>query len=120
MAKKSTTKKTVAKKAAPKKVATKKVAKKKVAQKAASTPSVSAVAQIDIGFGNSLFIRGEGAGLSWEQGILMDCLDSSAWTWTGKSKKPVLFKVLINDEIWSTGENFEIPAGEAITFTPSF
>jgi hypothetical protein len=39
-------------------------------------------ARFDAGFGNGLFVRGEGAGLSWEKGEPMICLDrnvSAGW-----------------------------------------
>src|SRR5690606_12500637 len=31
------------------------------------------VAKIDVGFGNALYLRGDGPGLSWSKGVPMDC-----------------------------------------------
>ena len=41
---------------------------------------VSITAKIDIGFGNSLFIRGGGAGLSWGKGSPLSCTSGDTWT----------------------------------------
>ncbi len=39
-------------------------------------------ANVDVGFGNTLFIRGEGPGLSWEHGTPMRCAGASTWEWS--------------------------------------
>ena len=74
-----------------------------------------------MGFGNALFIRGEGGGLSWERGAPLQCVGPSMWTWT--SDKPIqslTFKLLINDEVWSQGENWNVRGGERIDVRPVF
>ncbi len=119
----------VKKKAAARKKAVKKqpVAKKKsVARKktaAATKPSASSettiVARIDIGFGNQLFIRGEGGGLSWEKGVLMENEGSDEWS-TPEADQGVVFKFLINDQIWSLGEDLTVAPGGHSVSTPNF
>ncbi len=37
-------------------------------------------AKVDVGFGNSLFVRGEGPGLSWSKGLPMTNVGSELWT----------------------------------------
>ena len=88
----------------------------------ASGPVTIIVAKYDIGLGNSLYIRGEGAGLSWDQGVLMKNNDSDVWVWTTNqiAEGLIAFKFLINDEIWSTGDNMTASAGETTTLTPYF
>ena len=77
--------------------------------------------QIDIGFGNSLTIRGEGPGLSWDQGLPMDNADASLWTISIKNAtKPVTFKVLVNDLTWSAGPDYVVEPGQSITINPTF
>ncbi|MDR1401662.1 MAG: hypothetical protein LBI81_01735 [Puniceicoccales bacterium] len=77
--------------------------------------SASVVANVDIGFGNYLYIRGDGCGLSWDRGIQMDPVAGDSWQWrydydcTGKCFE---FKVLVNDEVWSAGENFVAIGGK--------
>lgn len=129
--KKAVTKKTAAKKeavakkeAAPKKAPAKSAAPKKVAKKAAKSPKAASVttivAQTDIGWGNSMYIRGEGGGLSWDTGTLMDWKDG-VWTYTTtKATGPVEFKFLINDSEWQSGENTVVEAGSASITTPAF
>jgi len=91
---------------------------------AASVPAPvgsTVMAQIDIGFGNLLFVRGEGAGLSWTSGVAMDCAADDQWKITlPPSKDPVVFKLLINDLTWSNGENYQAAPGETVVVTPSF
>ncbi len=85
--------------------------------KAATTLS----AKVDIGFGNMLYIRGEGPGLNWSRGVPMDCVAADEWVWSTKSARSSFScKVLINDEIWSTGDDFVVPPGERLVCYPSF
>ncbi len=78
-------------------------------------------AQIDIGFGNALYLRGEGAGLSWDQGLLMKCVSDDVWQITvGESAHPIVFKFLVNDLSWSTGEDYSVAPGSSVTLVPSF
>jgi len=82
---------------------------------------VTITAKIDIGFGNILFVRGDGAGLSWEKGKPLGCTAGDTWTlvlpWV---EKPFAFKLLVNDETWSADPNFGAAPGETVTVTPVF
>lgn len=88
----------------------------------APTRVVTAItALIDVGYGNTLFIRGEGSGLSWEKGIPLDAVADDKWSITlGESSRPVIFKFLINDVSWSIGEDYTVAPGTSITLTPVF
>ena len=143
MAKKSTTKKApAAKKVAVKKVAVKKTATKKApaktavkkapARKAAkkAAPKKSAkksssrkaatrvVARVDVGFGNAVFIRGEGAGLSWTKGVELECV--SPVEWAVELKGGATYKLLLNDELWAEGENGSVASGATDVTSPEF
>lgn len=85
-------------------------------------PVVTTVtAQIDIGFGNALFLRGEGAGLSWDKGMLMTCVNDHQWSVVlGESARPIVFKFLVNDLSWSAGEDYSVGAGSSVTLVPTF
>jgi hypothetical protein len=85
-------------------------------------PTITSVeAKIDVGFGNALFIRGAGAGLSWEKGSPLDCRDQSSWLWSADAVKEQLeFKLLLNDQIWAAGENMTVAPGQKIEVVPSF
>ena len=126
---KKTTKKTSdisAKTKAPGKNAT--APAKKTASPAKNKPAISTEppatfisAKIDIGFGNHLYLRGEGPGLSWDHGIAMDCVGNDLWTTTVKNAAaPVVFKLLVNDLSWSTGEDYVAQPGQSLTITPAF
>lgn len=79
------------------------------------------IAQVDIGWGNVLFIRGEGSHLSWEKGIPMKNTGSDQWTWASdKADKTTHFKFLINDEVWAHGDNGSIAIGEKVSVRPFF
>jgi hypothetical protein len=84
-------------------------------------PATFISAKIDIGFGNHLYIRGEGPGLSWDHGLAMDCVGAGLWTATVKNATvPVTFKVLVNDLSWSTGNDYSVEPGQSITVEPTF
>ncbi len=69
-----------------------------------------------------MFIRGEGAGLSWDAGIQMENAGNDVWVWTTNEAgtAAVSFKFLINDESWCAGDNMTAEAGETTTLYPSF
>jgi hypothetical protein len=70
--------------------------------------SVKIVANFDAGFGNYLYIRGDGDELSWDRGTKMTPIDDNHWQWESRNtyaKPHFEFKVLVNDEVWSSGEN---------------
>ncbi len=93
-----------------------------VVKAVAPKPVVTVItAKIDIGFGNALYVRGEGAGLSWDRGLLLDCVGDDQWTVTlGESARPIVCKFLVNDLSWSTGEDYVVAPGGKTAFEPAF
>lgn len=92
---------------------------KTAATTAASVTTISA--KIDIGFGNHLTLRGEGPGLSWDQGLTMDCTNNTLWSAVLKgATAPVVFKFLVNDISWSIGKDYVVEPGQSVTVTPTF
>jgi hypothetical protein len=110
--------------------------KKPVARKAPAAPAAPApavkktapvpittliAARVDVGFGNILYLRGEGPGLSWDKGVAMACVADDRWTLTlPESSRPVVFKFLVNDEVWCSGDDYSAPSGGNVVFSPSF
>jgi hypothetical protein len=91
---------------------------KPVASKPVNT-SISA--KIDVGFGNALFVRGEGPGLSWEKGLAMENVESDLWRIVlSETARSYTFKFLINDVTWSAGPDFTAACGTSVTVTPEF
>ncbi|HEY3860965.1 MAG TPA: hypothetical protein VGO59_03685 [Verrucomicrobiae bacterium] len=74
----------------------------------------------DVGFGNAVFLRGAGTGLTWERGVPLVCVDGSTWRWSQKVGKPVTFKVLLNDQVWSAGNDLVVAPGQRLEVSPSF
>lgn len=79
------------------------------------------VAQVDVGFGNALYLRGDGAGLSWDKGAPMTCVANDRWEIALESAaQPFAVKFLINDTTWSTGADYTVQPGATVTLQPSF
>lgn len=90
------------------------------------TPIVTAAApivieaKIDVGFGNNLFVRGQGAGLSWDRGVQLENVDQKTWRLSVPATDKLQFKLLLNDSIWAQGEDVVAAPGKKIEVTPAF
>jgi hypothetical protein len=79
------------------------------------------VVRYDVGFPNTLYIRGKGAELTWNRGIPMRNVKPDEWVWeTSASFSGGEFKVLINDRIYESGQNHLLSCGASIQYTPQF
>lgn len=88
---------------------------------AAKATSTTIVAQINVGYGNSLYIRGEGPGLSWDRGLAMDCISDDKWSITiSDATVPVTFKFLLNDITWCAGGDYVAEPGASFAVVPIF
>ena len=76
--------------------------------------------KLDVGFGNAVFLRGHGGGLTWERGVPLSCVDGKTWRWSGTVKDPITFKLLINDKIWSAGTDLTVKPGQKLEVKPIF
>jgi hypothetical protein len=85
-----------------------------------SAKPVTIEAKIDVGFGNALYLRGEGLGLSWNRGVPLTCVDGKTWKWSGESKEQLKFKLLLNDQVWSQGEDLVATPGQKVEISPAF
>lgn len=93
-----------------------------VAPPDSSSASLTVIAaRVDIGFGNHLFLRGTGPGLSWETGVPMANAGSDLWTIDLMgATSPVHCKFLINDALWSAGPDYVVDPGAQLEVTPLF
>lgn len=108
---------TVRKKPLAQAVATKKTG----AEKKELPPMTTVVARVDVGWGNCVFVRGEGGGLSWEKGVPLVCYDGTEWVWISTAGDPVFtFKFLVNDIFWENGENHAVKRGGRHESSPQF
>jgi hypothetical protein len=107
--------------AAPAAIVAKPVQPVPVKKPAAQNTRTKIAANIDVGFGNALYIRGEGPGLSWDKGLVMDCAADAEWAVTiSDAVAPVVFKFLVNDITWCVGTDYSVEPGASITLEPTF
>jgi len=79
------------------------------------------VAAIDVGYKNTLYIRGDGPGLTWDWGMAMDCVADDRWIVTiHDATAPIVFKFLLNDTVWCHDPDFAVQPGAYLTITPTF
>ncbi len=87
----------------------------------AKLPATQITALINVGFGNTLYVRGEGAGLSWDTGLALDCVGDGQWSVSISSEgEKVVYKFLINDLTWSAGADYVAEPGSKVTVEPAF
>jgi|LakMenE01Jun11ns_1017448.scaffolds.fasta_scaffold9468971_2 hypothetical protein len=88
-------------------------------KRGASTTRI--IVKYDAGFGNALYIRGKGANLNWNRGIMLRNVKPDEWHWeTDLPFNECEFKVLINDQCYEIGDNHPLTAGSSIQYTPKF
>ena len=85
-------------------------------------PSKSKITvRFDVGFPNTVTIRGKGAGLSWDKGVTLKNISKDTWVYEPKDSSKLLeFKVLINDQLYEKGNNHTVEHGKTFEYTPSF
>jgi len=84
-------------------------------------PVTTIEVNLDVGFGNTVFIRGQGDGLSWEKGQPLTCLEACRWVWSSEhARGQVIFKLLVNDDRWALGEDLKVEAGQSLEVVPIF
>lgn len=73
------------------------------------------------GFSNTLYIRGQGANLSWNKGIPLKNIQPDLWLFeTDIPFSQAEFKILFNDQNYEEGANRTIRCGSQIEFCPRF
>lgn len=86
-----------------------------------SGPKTRITINYDAGFPNGLYLRGHGANLSWDKGILLKNVKADEWIWeTNVPFTSCEFKVLINDSQYEIGQNHTLTCGASIRYTPNF
>ena len=86
------------------------------------SPVAPAIIEVkaDVGFGNAVFLRGTGSGLTWDRGVPLVCVDAKTWRWSQKVTSPVTFKVLLNDKVWASGSDLVVNPGQKLEVAPRF
>ncbi len=86
-----------------------------------ATGTTRVIIHFNCGFNNNLYIRGQGANLSWDKGHLLKNVRADEWIWeTTAPFTRAEFKILINDKDYENGENHIIRNGDNFEYTPHF
>jgi hypothetical protein len=89
--------------------------------KISQTGTTSVVANVMIGIGNKPYLRGEGPGLNWDEGVPMNFIEIGKWAWSPPRKNASLTVQLYrNDNDPDKSGKIQIKAGEKIEITPDF
>lgn len=84
-------------------------------------PKTRVTVRYDVGFNNSISIRGKGANLSWDHGFSLKNTNADEWIWETETPFSTCeFKVLINDNQYEIGDNHSLSCGANIKYTPTF
>ena len=78
-------------------------------------------AKSDIGFGNALYLRGEGPGLSWDKGVPMQFVSIGKWGWAShEATGPVKCRLYKNDETAALSGEVVLEPGKHVEVTALF
>ena len=79
------------------------------------------VAKFIRGIDNDIFIRGEGPGLSWDEGVPMDFLELGKSSWSPSDKSvAMVIQLFKNDEEPDANGKVELEPGEKVEISPDF
>ena len=79
------------------------------------------VANVMIGIGNKPYLRGDGPGLSWDEGVSMNFIEIGKWAWSSPRKNASLIvQVYRNDQDPDKGGKIEVKPGQKLEITPDF
>ena len=99
----------------------KRESKKRGSENPNQNEPTSVIANVMIGIGNKPFLRGEGPGLNWEEGVPMNFVEIGKWSWSPTKKNASLtVQVYRNDEDPDKSGKYEVKPGEKFEITPDF
>lgn len=88
------------------------------------TPTITKIrVHYDVGYGNTMYLRGNTYPLWWDTGRKMRNVSSDVWEFEIEripSGDTLEFKPLINNSTWSTGNNYTVTGGQTVDIYPSF
>ena len=83
--------------------------------------TTTVVANVMIGIGNKPFLRGEGPGLSWDEGVSMNFIEIGKWAWSPPRKNASLtVQVYRNDQDPDKGGKVVVKPGQKLEITYRF
>ena len=92
-----------------------------VAETSDNAGATAVEAKVKIGIGNKPFLRGEGPGLSWEEGVPMNFVEIGKWAWSPSDKDtPLVVQVYRNDQDPDPTGKHEVEPGQKLELSPDF
>jgi len=83
--------------------------------------STSLIATAYIGIGNKLYLRGEGPGLNWDQGVPMQFLSIGKWGWSAlEVTEAITCRIYRNDDEPAIDGDIKIKPAELKEISPRF
>ena len=83
--------------------------------------TTTVVANVMIGIGNKPYLRGDGPGLNWDEGVSMNFVEIGKWAWSSPRKNASLtVQIYRNDQDPDQGGKFEVKPGQRLEITPDF
>jgi chemotaxis protein histidine kinase CheA len=83
--------------------------------------TTTVVANVMIGIGNKPYVRGEGPGLSWDEGVSMNFIEIGKWAWSPPRKNASLtVQIYRNDQDPDKGGKVNVEPGQKLEITPDF
>ena len=83
--------------------------------------TTTVVANVMIGIGNKPYVRGEGPGLSWDEGVSMNFIEIGKWAWSPPRKNASLtVQIYRNDQDPDNGGKVKVEPGQKLEITPDF
>ena len=83
--------------------------------------TTTVVANVMIGIGNKPYVRGEGPGLSWDEGVSMNFIEIGKWAWSPPRKNASLtVQIYRNDQDPDKGGKVKVEPGQKLEITPDF
>lgn len=73
-----------------------------------------------LGGGDTMYLRGEGGGLSWGRGVALSRESADVWSAEVPSQGPFVVKALVNDTLWQVGPNVLLNGTADATVYPWF
>jgi predicted alpha/beta superfamily hydrolase len=72
------------------------------------------------GWGHFIAVRGNGAGLSWDQGTAASWSTGDVWRLDVQVTRPIELKPLVDDATWAMGPNWTLGPGQTLDIWPHF
>jgi len=95
--------------------------KSEIAKSEENNSSITLIAHLNIDISSTPYVRGEGAGLSWNVGIPMKFIEIGKWEWTVENAvEPTSCRIFKDDSLAAKGDDIVINVGERAEVYPVF